>query len=322
MVGYKDYYDILGVDRNASKEDIQRAYRKLARKFHPDLNKAADAELKFKEINEAYEVLKDPEKRKKYDQLGSDWQAGQDFHPPPGWEAGFQQPGAGPRGFYWQSGEGADFSDFFETLFGQAAFGGRRRQPGAQGPFGGPRRGEDHEASLRISLEEAFHGGTKRITLTAQSPPGEAAQQKNYTVKIPAGILPGQKIRLAGQGGPGHDGGPAGDLYLRVDVEPHPRFRLRDRDIDTDLPLAPWEAALGAELQVSIPAGGSVTLKVPPGTQSGRKLRLKGKGMPNPNGPPGNLYAEVKIKVPSRLSQKEKRAFEALRDASSFDPRG
>jgi len=276
-VDYKDYYEALGVERNAGQDDIQRAYRKLARKYHPDLNREPEAEQKFKEVNEAYQVLKDPEKRKAYDQLGAGWQEGQEFRPPPGWQADFNfgaQPGFGPSGGF-QAGAEGDFSDFFETLFG-----GAFRQP-YQGPAGREsfaRSGSDHEAVLRISLEEAFRGGMKTVTLTSQTPQANgsvAAEQKTYDVKIPAGILPGQKIRLAGQGGSGLGEGPRGDLYLKIEVEPHPRFRLDDRDIYLNVALTPWEAALGAEVEVRTPAG-PVTLKIPKGTQSGQKMRLKG----------------------------------------------
>jgi curved DNA-binding protein len=324
-VQYKDYYKTLGVSREASQEDIQRAYRKLARKFHPDLNKAPDAEQKFKDINEAYEVLKDPEKRKKYDQLGARWKEGQDFHPPPGWEdIRFEygpSAGAGAEGGFWGSGE--VFSDFFETLFGGAFRRGRGGAAG-RGPFVRQQAGTDHEAALRINLEEAYRGGTKAVTLEVQEPSSDGTvsrQQKRFDVKIPRGVLPGQKIRLAGQGGQGLGGAQRGDLYLRVETEPHPRFRLEGRHLYTDLALAPWEAALGAKVPVQT-MDGQVTLKIPPGTQSGRKLRLKGKGMPNPKGAPGDLYVVAQIQVPKTLSQKEKNLFEQLGEVSSFNPRG
>lgn len=321
-VGYKDYYQTLGVARDAGREDIQRVYRKLARKYHPDLNKGPDAEQKFKEINEAYQVLKDPEKRKAYDQLGAGWQEGQDFRPPPDWQADFD---SGPRsGFgsgsdFRGAGEG-DFSDFFETLFG-----GAFRQP-YQGPEGREtfvRAGADHEAVLRISLEEAFRGGVKTVTLTSQAsqPNGSVASgQKTYDVKIPAGIRPGQKIRLAGQGGQGLGEGPRGDLYLKIDVEAHPHFRLDGRNLYMDVAVSPWEAALGAEVEVRT-LSGPITLKIPIGTQSGQKLRLKGKGMPGSKGPPGDLYAVAQIKVPKPLSEQERKTFEELRRVSSFNPR-
>lgn len=323
-VQYKDYYEILGVSRDASKDEIQRAYRKLARKFHPDLSKAAGSEEKFKEINEAYEVLKDPVKREKYDQFGSNWQQGDNFQPPPGghYRSDFSRGQQGPReGFFWSSDGGA-YSDFFEALFGgpfqenfQSAQGGR--------PFSINRRGSDHEAVMRIPLEEAFRGGTKTITMqsTGQGMDGRlSSREKRYDVKIPPGILPGQKIRLSGQGGKGSGSGGSGDLYLKVEIEPHPRFRLEGRDLYTELALTPWEAALGAQIEVQT-LGEPVTLKIPPGTQSGQKLRLRAKGMPNPKGRRGDLYAVMKIKVPKKLSKKERQLFEELSRVSSFNPR-
>ena len=319
-VEYKDYYKSLGVSRDASRDDIQQAYRKLARKYHPDLNKEPGAEDKFKEISEAYEVLKDPEKRSKYDQLGARWREGQEFRPPPGFDFHFgQRPGG--EGTFFHAGEG-DFSEFFEGLFG--AFGQSPRGAGGRSPFTGPRRGPDHEAGLRISLEEAYRGGTKSITLDTRTrnPDGSVSgQPKHYDVKIPPGVLPGQKIRLAGQGGEGRNGGPKGDLHLRVEIEPDRRFRLEGRDLYTDLPLTPWEAALGTN--VPVPSlDGQVTLKVPKGTQSGQKLRLKGKGMPDPKGSTGDLYVVAQIRVPKRLSPRERELFEQLGNASSFNPRG
>lgn len=316
-VQYKDYYEILGVSRSATQEEIQRAYRKLARKYHPDVNKEPGAEEKFKEINEAYEVLKDPEKRKKYDQLGANWRAGQEFRPPPGWDVHFDF-GAGSQGFDniffggFRGESESGFSDFFELLFG----GPRRRHSGYSGTTTGGftwvRDGADSEATIRISLEDAYKGSVKTITL-----PGE---NKTLEVKIPAGILPGQKIRLAGQGRPGVGGGKSGDLYLTVEIEPHPKYRLEERDIYIDLPVTPWEAALGATVSVDTPRG-PVSIRIPQGSQSGQKLRLRGKGMPNPKGKPGDLYAVVQIKVPRTLSPKERELFEELRRISPFDAR-
>ncbi len=319
-VKFRDYYEILGVSRTATQEEIQRAYRKLARKYHPDVNKAANAEDKFKELNEAYEVLKDPDKRSKYDQLGANWKAGQDFRPPPGWESQFDfgQGGAGGRtSFHW--GGGGDFSDFFETVFGGRGF------RGAKGGFDSSswsQAGADQEATIRIALEDAFHGSTKSITLQSQTvnPQGQlSVQEKNYEVKIPKGILSGQKIRLSGQGSEGRGGGPKGDLYLKVEIEPHPMYKLTERDISVDLPLTAWEAALGAEVQIPTPAG-PVSLKVPPGSQTGQKLRLRGRGMPSAKGA-GNLYAVINIMVPKKLSAREKELFEELQKASDFNPR-
>jgi curved DNA-binding protein len=315
-VGYKDYYQALGVSRDASQDEIQRAYRKLARKYHPDLNKSSDAEEKFKEVSEAYEVLKDPEKRKAYDQLGADWKEGQDFRPPPGWDMHFDfGRGAGPgQGFQAGGFDEGVFSDFFESLFG-GSFGGGRRSARGRSPFGGAQAqqgGADQEAVLRLGLEEAYRGGTRPVTLET---PG--AGQRRLDVRIPPGILPGRKIRLAGQGGQGPGG--KGDLYLRIEVDPHPRFRLEGKDLHTDLPVTPWEAVLGARVQVPT-LDGPVSLKIPGGTQSSQKMRLRGKGMPDPKGA-GDLYANIQIRVPKKPSQKEKEAFEELSRVSSFNPR-
>ncbi len=313
-VQYKDYYEILGVPRNATQEEIQRAYRKLARKYHPDVNKEPGAEEKFKEINEAYEVLKDPEKRKRYDQLGAHWKAGQEFTPPPGWDIHFDfGSGGGVEDiFFGGFGGESGFSDFFEMLFGGARRKHRARQNYSTGGFTWVRDGSDQEATIRISLEDAYRGTTKTITLPHNN--------KTYEVKIPRGILPGQKIRLAGQGSPGMGGGRSGDLYLRVEIEPHPVFRLEGRDLYMDLPVTPWEAALGGDISVNT-LDGSVTVKIPPGTQSGQKLRLRGKGMPNPKGVPGDLYAVIQIKVPKHLTSEERRLFEELKRVSQFNPR-
>ena len=324
-VQYKDYYEILGVSRDASRDEIQRVYRKLARKYHPDLNKEAGSEDKFKEINEAYEVLKDPEKRKKYDQVGSGWQQGDNFRPPPGWEQNFNF-GSGPQArqenFFWSS-DGGDYSDFFETLFGGQFQEGFTRSEGRQ-PFSRQQRGSDHEAVLRIPLEEAFRGGTKTITMQSTAPSADrsvSSSEKRYDVKIPPGILAGQKIRLSGQGGKGSGGGGSGDLFLKVEIEPHPRFRLKGRDLYTELPITPWEAALGANIDIQT-LSEPVTLMVPAGTQSGQKLRLRAKGMPNPKGTAGDLYVVMQIKVPKSLSKKERELFNELNKVSAFKPRG
>ena len=327
-VTYRDYYEILGVPRTATKDEIQRAYRKIARKSHPDVNKAKDAEEKFKQINEAYEVLKDPEKRKRFDELGQNWQAGQEFRPPPGWDVrhGFGRGGGGQTEFEWGEGGEGGFSDFFESLFGGQGF---RQGRGGAGGFqrgGGQvwrQAGADQEATMRIPLEEAIRGGVRPITLQSQTvaPSGQiAVQEKRYDVNIPPGILSGQRVRLSGQGGEGAGGGPRGDLYLKVEVEPHPVFRVEGRDISMDVPVTPWEAVLGGEVPVNTPTG-SVTLKIPPGTQSGQKLRLRGKGMPNPKGPAGDLYAIVTIRVPKKPTKQERELFEQLRDVSNFNPR-
>ncbi|RLC33853.1 MAG: J domain-containing protein [Deltaproteobacteria bacterium] len=323
-VQFKDYYEILGVSRDATKDELQRAYRKLARKFHPDLNKEAGSEEKFKEINEAYEVLKDPAKREKYDQFGSNWQQGDNFQPPPGWQhrSDFNRGQQGPEETFFWGSDGGEYSDFFEALFGgrfqenvQGASGGR--------PFSSNRRGSDHEAVLRIPLEEVFRGGTKTITMQSTEPGMEespSSSGKQYDVKIPPGIMSGQKIRLSGQGGKGRGSGGSGDLYLKVEIEPHPRFRLEGRNLSTELAISPWEAALGAQIDIET-LDEPVTLKIPPGTQSGQKLRLRDKGMPDPKGPRGDLYVLMKIKVPKKLSKKERQLFEELSKVSSFNPR-
>jgi len=322
-VQFKDYYKILGVSRDASRTEIQRAYRKLARKCHPDLNKEAGAEDRFKEINEAYEVLKDPEKRKKYDQVGSGWQPGDHFRPPPGagGPSGFASGNPGQaETFFWES-SGGDYSDFFEALFG-----GRMRQPQSAGggqTFSINRRGSDHEAVLRIPLEEAVRGGVKSITLQTMATVADgtpSAREKRYDVKIPPGVLPGQKIRLAGQGGQGMGDGGRGDLLLKVEIDPHPRFRLEGRDLYTDIAITPWEAALGAEIEIDTPTE-PVTLKIPAGIQSGQKLRLRARGMPGTRGTAGDLYCVIQIKVPKKMSEKERALFEEMKKVSTFNPR-
>lgn len=281
---FKDYYQTLGVSRDVSEEELKKAYRRLARKYHPDVSKEADAETHFKEINEAYEVLKDPEKRAVYDRLGSQYRAGDAFRAPPGWDAGSQ---------FDVEGMGGGFSDFFETLFrGQARRGG----------FGGARRGSDQVASVVLPLEEAYRGGQRRITLSG---PGGT---RTLDVQIPAGVMPGQRIRLAGQGEAGTGGG-AGDLYLDLEIAPHPLFRLEGRDIYLDLPVTPWEAVLGATITVPT-LGGPVQVQVPPGSQSGRRLRLKARGFPG--SPPGNQYLTLQIQIPTISSDREKALYEEL----------
>ncbi len=336
---YEDYYKTLGVERTATGEELQKAYRKLARKYHPDLNKAPEAEEKFKAINEAYEVLSDTEKRSQYDALGSNWRAGQDFQPPPDWEQMFQRAHFGGGSFQGQgaeqfSFEGAGaFSDFFQTLFGGGAGG---HAASFVDPFGGgfhtgasgrtrpeKRKGRDLEARLEITLEEAFHGAKKDLSfeLLSSSPSGERhSEMKNYSVKIPAGTKNGTRIRLSGQGGAGVGGGPSGDLHLRVEIARHPRFKLDEYNLVATLPLTPWEAALGAS--VNIPTlDGTVRVTIPPGAQSGQKLRVKNKGLPAKKGERGNLYLELKIVVPEKLTEGERETFERLKDISTFDPR-
>ncbi|MBA1148424.1 DnaJ domain-containing protein [Ectothiorhodospiraceae bacterium WFHF3C12] len=310
---FKDYYAILGVDRDASQEDIKRAYRKLARKYHPDVSKEADAEQRFKEVGEAYEVLKDPEKRKAYDQLGRGYHQGEDFRPPPGWEPGFDFAGGGFT-------DAGDFSDFFESIFGGGFRPGGRGGAGARG--GGFRAaGQDVVARVEITLEDAFNGTHRQITfphreVTADGRIKETSQTLN--VKIPKGITEGQRVRLSGQGEPGFGGGPQGDLYLEVHFRPHRRFHVEGRDIFLDLPVTPWEAALGA--QVSVPTlGGQVGLKIPPGSQSGRKLRLKQRGLPGD--PPGDQYVALRIVVPRPETDEQRALYERMAREMPFDPR-
>ena len=307
---FKDYYDTLGVTRDATQDDIKSAYRKLARKYHPDVSKAADAEARFKEISEAGEVLRDPEKRAAYDAVGRPG-AGTDFQPPPDWDAGFEFSGRGDEGF-----GAADHSDFFEALFGRAA---RARGAHRAGP---QLRGQDHHAKVLIDLEDAYRGARRSISLRmpALDDAGHSVlQERTLDVNIPKGIREGQQLRLAGQGGPGLGAGaPAGDLFLEIAFEPHPRFRVDGRDVYVDLPLAPWEAALGAAVTVPTPDG-DIELTVPPGSAAGRKLRVKGRGIPGQ--PAGDLYAVLAIALPPAASESDRRAYAAFKAAFDFDPR-
>jgi curved DNA-binding protein len=320
---FKDYYATLGVDKDAGQEQIQKAYRKLARKYHPDVNKDPAAEARFKEIGEAYEVLKDPEKRKKYDRFGTAWkQAGQGRAggPPPGFEEfvfDFGGEGFGGRGFRFEGGEGfggSGFSSFFDALFGgMGGAGGARRRAGPPRP----ERGADVEAEIELGLEDAARGGRHELTL-ADPRTGET---QRIAVTLPPGVRPGQRIRLAGKGGQGPGGGPPGDLYLKAQVAPHPRFRLHGRDLHTTLKVAPWEAALGADADVET-LDRPVRVKVPAGTSSGRKIRLRGKGFPAKNGDAGDLLAEVSVVVPQELSERERELYRELAEVSAFRPRG
>jgi curved DNA-binding protein len=303
-VAFRDYYEVLGVPRDASSDDIRGAYRKLARQYHPDVNKDPGAEDRFKEIAEAYEVLRDPEKRERYDRLGANWKAGEDVSGAAGFGDFAQQGGFGDVRV--EFGDGAGFSDFFESFFG--ARGGGRRTTGFDGVS---TRGADQEAQLELSLEEAARGGRRKISL---------GDGRDYEVNVPAGVRDGQRIRLAGEGGRGAAGGSAGDLFLRVRLKPHPRFRVQGRDLYVELPVAPWEAALGATVEVPT-LEGRTRIKVPPGSSSGRRLRLKDEGMPGQTGGSGDLYATVKIEVPKKLSKEERQLFERLAEVSSFDPR-
>ncbi len=309
---FRDYYQILGVSRDAGQDDIKRAYRKLARKYHPDVSKETDAEARFKEVGEAYEVLKDPEKRAAYDRFGDQWKAGQEFRPPPDWDAGFEfRGGLG----------GAGFSDFFESLFGGAGPFVAAGQAGtARGRF--RPKGEDHHAKIVISLEDAYRGGRRSVRL--QMPELDARghvalKQRTLNVTIPRGIAAGQQIRLAGQGAPGFGGGPAGDLYLEVEFEPHGRFRAEGRNIYSVLPVTPWEAALGARIAVAT-LGGTVEVAIPAGAQSGQRLRLKERGLPGEPG--GDHYVELRMVTPPARDARARDLYRRMAEQFSFDPRG
>ena len=332
-VEFKDYYSTLGVARDASEADIKKAFRKLARQHHPDV--AADkkaAEEKFKEINEAYEVLGDPEKRKKYDTLGPDWQNQGGFQPPPGWRGGARRaPGGGSGG---QAREfhfgGTGFSDFFEQLFGGGGggggfgFGGMEDEDGGFYPQQGqqPRRGRDIEGDILVTLQEAMDGTMRPISLQTVDPATGQEQTQTFTVRIPAGASEGRRIRVPGKGGPGHRGGEAGDLFLRIKVAAHPDFRAKESDLYHDLDLAPWEAVLGHEVQVPGLDGSRVKMRIPAGTQNGQQLRLRGRGLPKgKSGERGDLYVVIHIALPTTLTDEERTQWERLAQVSRFDPR-
>jgi curved DNA-binding protein len=312
-VQFRDYYETLGVPKTATEDEIRTAFRKLARKHHPDVAKDKKAaEEKFKEINEAYEVLSDAEKRKKYDQLGAGWNQPGGFQPPPGW--GAQQPGGGFQQWQWGGGEnggvefefgGTGFSDFFEAFFG----GGRGRS--AFGGFGGRQataeRGADVEADIMVTLEEALHGSTRTVSLRRAG----SNKVENYQVKIPRGVHEGQRIRLAGQGEAGARGGKSGDLCLRVRLAKHPDFSVEGSDLVHEVKIEPWQAVLGSELLVPT-LEGNVRLKIPPGTQGGQRFRLRGRGLPSTSGTRGNLYVDVQINVPKKLTEREREVWREL----------
>lgn len=310
---YKDYYKIMGLERNASTDDIKKAYRRLARKYHPDVSKEANAEEKFKSVGEAYEVLKDPQKRAAYDQLGADWQAGQEFKRPHGWQYANQQHGGGGEGF-------GDVSDFFESLFGGGGFGGRQRQHGRQQQdFSRP--GEDFHGKVQISLEDAFHGASRdlQIPVTEIDQSGQRmTRTRTLRVKIPPGVKSGQQIRLAGQGGDGVGRGKKGDLYLEVEVMKSSQFDLVDNDVYCTIAISPPEAVLGTTIPVPT-LNGTVELKIPPNSQGGQKMRLKGRGMPGKQ--PGDQYIILKIIIPKPVSDKAKELYEQLAKEVKLDPR-
>lgn len=308
---YKDYYKILGVEKSATQDEIKRAFRVLARKYHPDLNKEEGAEERFKEISESNEVLSDPEKRAVYDQLGTSYRPGQEFQPPPDWDAGFEFSGG--------DGAGAQgFSDFFESLFGR---GFQQQQRGGSGRTQFRAKGQDHHAKVLIDLEDALHGARRTIGLKLPELTGDghlAIRERKLEVTIPEGVREGQHIRLKGQGAPGLGGGEAGDLYLEIAIRPHPVYGIEGPDLYLDLPVTPWEAALGAKIKVPTP-GGVVDLNIPKDSQQGRKLRLKGRGLPGKS--PGDLYVTLQIAQPPVDSAVAKKLYEQMAKDLNFDPR-
>lgn len=319
---YKDYYKVMGVERSATQDEIKRAYRKLARQYHPDVNKDRDAEAKFKELGEANEVLKDPEKRAAYDRLGANWKQGQDFQPPPDWKSGYETSGSG-----FDGADMGDQSDFFESLFRRGfarsqgtSAGGRGGQPG--GGQGFHAHGQDSHARIQISLEEAYHGGKRRVNLqmpTVDADGHVVLREHPIEFTIPRGVRAGQRIRLAGQGGPAMGQGQPGDLYLEVEFLPHRHYRVDKHDVYMDLPVAPWEAALGAVIEVPTPSG-AVELTVPAGSSEGRKLRLKGRGIPGKT--PGDFYFVLKIALPPADSDAAKAVYRSMaKEFASFNPR-
>jgi curved DNA-binding protein len=306
---YRDYYQVMGLERGATQEEIKRTYRKLARKYHPDVSKESNAEEKFKELQEAYNVLGDPEKRAAYDQLGQR-RPGEQFQPPPDWGRNFE---FSSQGFE----DDGQFSEFFANLFGGASPFGRGGAHGA----GRPRAGRDHHARIQIPLEEAFRGGERTLQLQRPQVTPDGRVELNtheLRVKIPPGVTEGQQIRLAGQGEPSLGGGPPGDLYLDVQLQPHPRYQVDGRDVTMTLPVAPWEAALGATVQVPT-LGGPVDLRVPAGARAGQKLRLRGRGLPGRQ--PGDQYAVLKIVQPPADTERARALYEQMKREMPFDPR-
>jgi curved DNA-binding protein len=306
-VHFKDYYKVLGVERSASETEIRKAYRALARKHHPDVSKEPGAEARFKEITEAYEVLGDADKRKRYDELGAGWREGQDFRPPPDWQPfEFSFRGDGPAGFEFDG-----FSDFFASLFGT-----RGPASGSRGARQRPRRGPDQEAEIEIALRDLVERAGKSVRLR-----DEHGVERSFEVKLPFGVRDGTRIRLAGQGGEGSSNGARGDLYLRARIVPDARFAIDGFDLRATLKLAPWEAALGARIETPTPTG-AIAVTVPAGTSSGRALRLRGLGLPRSESERGDLLLTVQIVVPAELSAEERKLFEELARRSAFRPRG
>lgn len=301
---FRDYYEVMGVARNATADDIKRAYRRLARKYHPDVSKEPGAEARFKEVGEAYEVLKDPEKRAAYDQLGSQWKEGQEFRPPPDWETHFET----------ETDAGA-FSEFFESLFGGAA----RARGGRRSAFRA--RGRDRQAQIAITVEEAFSGTTRSLSLdqVELDDGGQPVRRtRQLKVKIPAGVTEGRQIRLAGQGDPGPGGGASGDLFLRVELLPHGLFRVQGKDVNIELPVTPWEAALGETVRVPT-LSGEVDVRMPKGTQSGRQLRLRGKGLPG--NPPGDQHVIIRIVTPPAETPEQENLYRKMAEIMPMNPR-
>lgn len=322
LAKFLDYYEVLGIQRSATADEIQRAYRGMARKFHPDVNKESGAEAKFKQIGEAYEVLKDPKKRSRYDALGANWKSGDDFNAP--------RSSSRPSGSRSPNVEfSGDFSDFFESLFGGSGFGdsgaadmfnrhANRRRHGERRPSAGA----DTRAEITIPLADAFHEGTRRLTLETTDAEGNA-DTRTLEVRIPRGVTDGSVIRLSGQGPSGSAGGPPGNVLLTIRLAPDPRYRVdpdNKHDLITQLPIAPWEAALGAKVPLTTFAG-EVTITIPSGSQSGQRLRLRGKGLPRRTEDPGDLFVELRIVVPKSLTDETRTLYEQLAAASNFDPR-
>ena len=306
---YKDYYQLLNVDRDATQAKIKSAYRKLARKYHPDVSKEPQAEEQFKAIGEAYEVLKNPEKRAAYDQLGSQWQEGENFHAPPGWDSGFEFSG-GP------DNAGANYSDFFESIFGRG-FAGAGQASAAQTPP----QAQDHHARIYISIEDAYKGATREVSLHSPEMNSDGrvtTRERSINLKIPQGVREGQNIRLAGQGMPGQGNSPSGDLYLQIVFQPHDLYRVDGRDVYLNCPIAPWEAALGAKLKIPTP-NGVVTLNVPKDSQTGRKLRLKGQGIPA--NPIGHLFVTLNVILPIAKTESDREIYREMEKQFAFNPR-